>query len=108
MKASPEIQALFGIGIMVYALVMLGAAIWWPKLLNNPLLRPRWWGFGPRASRAAAGIGSGFWLTIGMFLLGNALNILSRSASGWVLLLMGAFLVAAVVAQPIASGKNAA
>ncbi|MFC3715963.1 hypothetical protein ACFONC_07360, partial [Luteimonas soli] len=108
MKASPEIQALIGIGFMVYALVTIYAAIWRPKLLNNPFLRPRWWGFGPRASRAAAGVGSGAWLTIGAFVLGNALGILPRSASNLTFLLIFLFLIGAVIAQAFSAGDDAA
>src|SRR5687768_8594467 len=108
MKAPPEIQALFGIGLMAYALVTLGAAIWCPKLLDNPLLRPRWWGSGPRASRAAAGFGSGVWLTIGILLVGNALNVLPPAANNLVLPVLGFFFAAAVIAQLTSGGNDAA
>ena len=108
MKASPEVQALIGAGLVIYALVTLGAAIFWPKALENPFLRPRWWGFGPRASRAASGVGSGFWLLIGFLLLAGVFNVLPQSLSPYVFPLIVLLFVATVVAQLVSTRKNAA
>lgn len=103
MKASPEIQALVGCFFIVYALIAFFAAIWRPKLLDHALMRPRWWGFGPRATRAAVAFGSGFWSTVGVWLLGGALGILPADANKSAFWLLIVFFIAAGLAQLVAS-----
>ena len=102
-----EFQALFGLGLTMYALVSLYAILWRPKMLSNPILRPRWFGFGPKASRAAAGFGSFGWLTIGIFALGHAFDALPYKANAIAVVLILFFATAAVIAQ-LTSGDGAA
>jgi hypothetical protein len=78
MKASPEIELLVGTVLCVYSLVILWSTIRRPKLLDHWLLRPRWWGTGPRAGRIGAAFGGMVWLLIGVWLIGLAANRL-----GW-------------------------
>ena len=106
MKANPEIQVLFGLGLILYTLVTLVCAIGFPKYLDNPFLRPRWWGFGPRATRLAVVFGSGVWLTIGAFLVGNAIDMLSPAMNRLFFPLLVLFLVAAGIAQFATSDKD--
>jgi len=106
MKANPEIQVLFGLGLILYTLVTLVCAIAFPKYLDNPFLRPRWWGFGPRATRLAVVFGSGFWLTIGGFVVGNAFDVITATMKQLLFLLLVLFLVAAGIAQFATSEKD--
>lgn len=105
-KANPEIQVLFGLGLILYALVTLVCAIGFPKYLDNPFLRPRWWGFGPRATRLAVVFGSGVWLTIGGFVLGNAFDVISATMKQLLFLSLVLFLIAAGIAQFATSDKD--
>ena len=105
MRVSAEIQALVAVGLVVYGTVALYAAIWRPKLLDNPLVRPRWWGFGPKASRPASGFAAGAWIVLGFFGQGHAFGILPSGSNGWVLLLIVLLLAGAVIAQ-LASGRG--
>jgi len=43
------------------------------------------WGYGPRAGRVAAGLGSGVWLTIGLALLGKAFHVLPANSGKMIL-----------------------
>ena len=108
MQASPELEALFGLCLAIYASVTVVAAIWRPKLLDHGLLRPRWWGYGPRAGRAAAAFGSGVWLTIGLALLGKTFQVLPANSGKIVLAAVMFFFVAAVVADLLRISKDAA
>jgi hypothetical protein len=105
MKVSPEVQALFGLCLIIYALVIIFAAMWRPKWLENRFLLQRWWGFGPKANRCAAGLGSGVWISIGAFLLGDAFDLITRGTSYWVFALILIFFVSSVIAQ-LAGGRN--
>ncbi len=107
MKASPEIEALFGLCLAIYASVTITAAIWRPKLLDHGLLRPRWWGYGPRAGRVAAGLGSGVWLTIGLALLGKAFHVLPANSGKMIFIAVMFFFAAAVLADVLRRSKDA-
>ena len=74
MKASPEIELIAGLILCVTSLAMLWSAICDPKLHDHWLLRPRWWGHGPRAGRLGAAFGAVFWLAIGIWLISLAVN----------------------------------
>jgi hypothetical protein len=85
MKASPEAGAIFGVVLCAYAIVTASVAVSRPKLLNHWAFRPKWWGFGPRASPFAAAVGSGVWFCIGLFLIDMWAHILPVSGH-WILL----------------------
>ena len=89
MKASPEVGAMFGVALCAYAIVTASVAISRPKLLNHWALRPKWWGFGPRASPFASALGSGVWFSIGVFLIDLWAKVLP--ALGHQILLAAAF-----------------
>ena len=74
MKAPPEVELVFGIGLSVYSLVMLWSASYRPKLLDRWWLRPRWEGTGPRAGRVGAAFGAAVWLCVGVFVIHHAVG----------------------------------
>ena len=77
MKAPPMIDLLVGLVLTIYACVSLWSVIFRPKLLDHWLLRPRWWGTGPRAGRAGAAFGGVVWLAIGVWIIWAGLKRLS-------------------------------
>ena len=69
MKLPPFFELLLGVASVAYASVMFWAAVFRPRLLAHPLLRPRWIsGQGARAGRIGAAFGAIVWFCVGGWL----------------------------------------
>ena len=70
MKVSPEVEAVVGMVFIAFSVATIVVAVWYPKHLDHPFIRPRWFGAGgPRAGRFGSVVGSIFWLAIGVLLV---------------------------------------
>lgn len=75
MKLPPFFELLLGVALVAYASVMFWAAVFRPRLLEHPLLQPRWMlGQGPRAGRAGAAFGAIVWFGVGSWFVWLALH----------------------------------
>jgi hypothetical protein len=108
MTISPAFAALIGLGFLAYGSAILFAALWRPTLLSHPLLRPRWWGFGPRATRIASGLGSGAHLVIGSFLIAHAAGVWPATLTGPAVGLIFLLVTSAAIAQLVSPRDDAA
>ena len=108
MTIFPALEAFIGFGFLAYGSATLFAAIWRPKLLGHLLLRPRWWGFGARATHIASGLGSGAHLVIGSFLVAQAFGVWPTTLTGGAVALMLLFAASAGIAQLLSSRDDAA
>ena len=103
-----EAGALVGAGLASYSFVMLYAAIRKPTWLRHPLLKPRWWGYGPPADRFAAAAGAIIWLVIGAMLINAWAQLLPAEPLLYILAAGFVVVLVAGLHQLAASGSDKA